>query len=103
MTEPAFGDPAQARAFAMVRALLQAGTITPREWADALGAEAARGPGDRHDDRWLAALETLVVRMELASATALARHRAAWAHAATRTAHGRPIVLEGGDFADRSG
>ena len=100
MTEPAFGAPWQARAFAMVRALQDAGVVTASEWADALGAsirraEAAGDPddGSAYYDQWLAALEQLVVQRELTTDGALSECRTAWADAARRTPHGAPIEL----------
>lgn len=100
MTEPAFGAPWQARAFAMVRALQDAGVVTAGEWADALGAairraEAAGDPddGSAYYDQWLVALEQLVVQRELTTDGALSDCRTAWADAARCTPHGAPIEL----------
>jgi nitrile hydratase accessory protein len=97
VTAPAFGAPWQARAFAMVRALQDAGVVTAREWADALGA-AIRDAGDGADPddyygHWLGALERLVVTRELTTGSALSDCRTAWADAARRTPHGAPIEL----------
>lgn len=105
MSEPAFGAPWQARAFAMVRAMQESGVFTAREWADALGAEIAAAAGQPDDgtayyEHWLAALERLVVTKRLASRDSLTRYRAAWALAADRTPHGQPIRL---DQEDRGG
>ncbi|WP_242455952.1 nitrile hydratase accessory protein [Mycolicibacterium sp. P1-18] len=100
MTEPAFGAPWQARAFAMVRALQDAGVVTAGQWADELSAaiRRARDAGDPDDgstyyDHWLAALERLVVARELTTDGALSDCRTAWADAARRTPHGAPIEL----------
>lgn len=96
---PAFAEPWEARAFAMVRTLRDAGVISPAEWADALGAQIARdGAGEVHYRHWLAALEDVVTTKGLASDDALRRHRAAWAQAADRTPHGQPITLSLNDF-----
>jgi hypothetical protein len=85
----------------MVRALQDADLITPGEWADALGAairraHAAGDPddGSAHYDHWLAALELLVVQRDLTTDDALSHCRAAWAEAASRTPHGKPIELQ---------
>lgn len=99
----AFAEPWEARAFAMVRALQDAGLITPSEWTGALSAEIQRGQessdsGDTYYRHWLTALETVVAAKNLAATDALARERAAWAHAADRTPHGDPIELRPGDF-----
>ena len=102
MTEPAFGAPWQARAFAMVRALQDAGVVTAGEWADTLGAQIRRAEADGDPDdyygHWLAALEQLVVGKDLASDEALSSNREAWALAARRTPHGRPIELDTRDL-----
>ena len=100
MSGPAFSAPWEARAFAMVRALQDAELVTPGEWADALGAaiRRAQSTGDPDDgstyyEHWLAALERLVVEKELPSDDAMSHYRAAWADAASRTPHGKPIEL----------
>ena len=70
---PAFTEPWQAQAFAVVVELTEAGTITREEWAHRLGAvfkEAeARGEYDtglRYYDHWLTALERVIVEKNLA-------------------------------------
>ena len=102
---PVFREPWQAQAFAMALALHERGLFTWPEWAATLAAqiEAAHGAGDpdlgdtyyRH---WLAALETLVTVKQAGSAAELSRLRDAWDHAADRTPHGQPIVLQAADF-----
>lgn len=103
MTEPVFGAPWEARAFAMVRALQDSGVFTAREWTEALGAQIRDagdgGEPDDYYDHWLAALERLVVGKDVTSGEALSSHREAWALAARRTPHGRPIELDPRDFA----
>ena len=47
---------------------------------------------------WLAALERIVAEKGLSEEADLARYRAAWDHAAARTPHGAPIVLQPEDF-----
>ncbi|WP_319444991.1 MULTISPECIES: nitrile hydratase accessory protein [unclassified Mycobacterium] len=100
MSRPAFSAPWEARAFAMVRALQNAELVTPGEWATALGAaiRCAQATGDPVDgstyyEHWLAALEQLVVQKDLTTDDAMSRYRAAWADAASRTPHGKPIEL----------
>ena len=96
---PAFAAPWEARAFAMVRTLRDAGIISPAEWSDALGAQIARdGVGEVQYRHWLAALEEVVATKGLASDAALRRYRTAWAQAAHRTPHGDPITLSPNDF-----
>ena len=107
MSEPAFSAPWEARAFAMVRTLRDAGLFTSQEWADALGAairraQAAGDPdnGGTYYNHWLEALERLVVQKEMASEDTLSRYRGAWAQAASRTPHGQPIELDTRDLGD---
>jgi nitrile hydratase accessory protein len=97
---PVFRAPWEAQAFALAIELHRAGRYSWQEWTEALSAEikAAQAAGDadlgdtyyRH---WLAALEKLVTTKGLVGADRLARRRAAWAEAAARTPHGKPIEL----------
>ncbi len=103
--EPVFAAPWQAQAFAMAVSLHQRGLFTWPEWAGALAQQiaAAQAAGDAdlgntYYVHWLSALEALVARKAAASAGELARFRDAWAHAAARTPHGRPIELQPRDF-----
>jgi nitrile hydratase accessory protein len=96
---PVFAAPWEARAFAMVRSLRDAGVVSPAEWTDALGAQIAKdGAGEVEYRHWLAALEQVVTTKGLVSDDTLQRHRRAWAHAADRTPHGDPITLSPNDF-----
>ncbi len=102
---PVFGEPWQAQAFAMTLALHERGLFTWPEWAATLGREIkhaqAKGDpdlGDTYYHHWLAALERIVAEKGVCDAATLASTRHAWAHAATRTPHGEPIVLKDGDF-----
>jgi nitrile hydratase accessory protein len=104
--DPVFHAPWEAQAFAMTLALYQQGIFTWPEWAAALAeqiklAQASGDPdlGDTYYHHWLNALETLVAAKGIAAADALARYRTAWTHAAARTPHGTPIVLQPDDFA----
>ena len=102
---PNFREPWQAQAFAMALALHERGLYTWTEWAAALSAQievaqAAGDPdlGDTYYRHWVAALEALVAAKQAGSEAELARLRAAWDHAADRTPHGQPIVLQAADF-----
>ena len=102
---PVFAEPWMAQAFAMVLQLHQRGLFTWPEWAAALSAQisAAQDSGDAdHGDtyyqHWLAALEALVTAKGAARADELQRCATAWDHAADRTPHGQPIVLQPGDW-----
>jgi nitrile hydratase accessory protein len=103
--DPVFAEPWQAQAFAMTLALHQRGLFTWPEWAAALAGEIAAAQragdpdhGDTYYRHWLSALERLVAAKGAASADELERTREAWAHAAERTPHGRPIELQPRDF-----
>lgn len=103
---PAFREPWEAQAFAMALALHERGLFTWNEWAATLAEEIKRAQeagdpdtGETYYHHWLAALERIVAEHGVADGTALERYREAWHHAAERTPHGDPIVLEPGDFA----
>ncbi len=105
---PVFAAPWQAQAFAMTLQLHQRGLFSWPEWAAALSAQitAAQAAGDAdlgdtYYHHWLAALEALVAEKGAADAATLARHAAAWGHAAERTPHGQPIALQPADFDPR--
>ena len=68
---PVFAEPWQAQAFATVVELIEAGTLTQKEWADRLGAtfrEAEAGgelhTGERYYEHWVTALEHLAVEKQ---------------------------------------
>ena len=82
-----------------------------RAFVDALGrlnqhiATAAQAAGDAdlgdtYYHHWLAALEALVAAKGAAQDGELARCARAWDHAADRTPHGQPIVLQPADWND---
>ncbi|MBL8340081.1 MAG: nitrile hydratase accessory protein [Rubrivivax sp.] len=104
--EPAvFRAPWEAHAFAMTLSLHRAGLFTWNEWATSLAAcirqaQTQGDPdlGDTYYQHWLAALERLVVEKGAGSAHELHRTGQAWAHAAGRTPHGRPIELTPADY-----
>ena len=69
---PVFAEPWQAQAFATVVELIEAGTLTQKEWADRLGAtfreaeaNGEQHTGERYYEHWLVALENLVVEKDL--------------------------------------
>jgi nitrile hydratase accessory protein len=102
---PVFAEPWQAQAFAMVLQLHHRGLFTWPEWAAALSAQItvaqAAGDadlGDTYYHHWLAALEALVAAKGAAQAAELQRCAQAWDHAADRTPHGQPIVLQPADW-----
>jgi nitrile hydratase accessory protein len=102
---PVFREPWEAEAFAMTLALHERGLFAWSEWTAVLAAEIKRAQasgdpdtGDTYYRHWLAALERIVAEKGITDAAALARYRAAWDHAADRTPHGAPIVLQPEDF-----
>ena len=103
---PVFAAPWQAQAFAIAVYLHERGLFTWPEWTATLAEEINRAQatgdpdlGDTYYRHWLTALERIVAAKGAADPAALERCRSAWAHAAARTPHGTPIVLEEADFA----
>lgn len=85
--------------------LHERGMFTWNEWTQILSERIAAAQregdpdlGDTYYAHWLRALETLVERKGLGSATELARWRDAWDNAACRTPHGQPIEIGSSDF-----
>lgn len=102
---PVFAEPWQAQAFAMTLQLHQRGLFSWPEWAAALSAQIGLAQqagdadlGNTYYAHWLSALEALVAAKGAAPADELARCARAWDHAAERTPHGQPIVLQPVDF-----
>jgi nitrile hydratase accessory protein len=102
---PVFREPWEAQAFAMALALHARGLFTWTEWAAALAEQIKRAQaagdtdsGETYYRHWLNTLEHLVSSKGVATAETLHRYRHAWDHAADRTPHGYPIVLQPEDF-----
>lgn len=96
-----FDEPWQAHVFAMTLQLHERGLFTWQQWADALSSQitADQQRGDPDDGRtyyhhWLAALESMIVRLKLGTSEQIHRLQHAWEDAASRTPHGQPIVLD---------
>ena len=103
---PVFREPWEAQAFAMAVALHERGLFGWREWTMVLGEEIKRAQaggdpdtGETYYRHWLRALERIVAEKGVTDAATLSRYRDAWDHAAERTSHGMPIVLQPQDFA----
>ena len=103
---PVFREPWEAEAFAMTLALHERGLFTWGEWTAVLADEIKRAQasgdpdtGETYYRHWLVALERIVAEKGVTDAGSLARYRDAWDHAADRTPHGAPIVLQPADFA----
>jgi nitrile hydratase accessory protein len=90
---PVFSEPWEAQAFAMVVSLHDRGLFTWSEWAEALGDETRRNNGQADYAAWLTTVERLLGARGIASESALAQRRAAFARAAAATPHGQPILL----------
>jgi nitrile hydratase accessory protein len=102
---PVFREPWEAQAFAMALALHARGLFTWSEWAQTLADEIKRAQAEGDPDTgetyyrdWLATLEKLVAAKGVATTGTLHCYRDAWDHAADRTPHGSPIVLQPQDF-----
>ena len=103
---PVFQEPWEAQAFAMTLALHERGLFGWNEWTAVLGDKIKRAQtmgdpdtGETYYRHWLAALERIVAEKGVTDAATLTRYRDAWDHAAERTPHGVPIVLQSEDFA----
>ena len=94
--QPVFAEPWQAQIFALTVALNESGLFAWSEWAETLAAALQGGAADGSDyyERWLAAVETLLVRKNIAASAQIADLTAAWHRAAEATPHGKPILLE---------
>ncbi len=102
---PVFKEPWEAEAFAIALALFDRGVFTWGEWATTIGdeirkAQAAGDPdtGATYYRHWLSTLERLVTEKQVTTREQLDRTHDAWEHAAHRTPHGTPIVLQPDDF-----
>jgi len=103
---PVFREPWEAQSFAMALALHERDFFTWPQWAAILAdeikrAQAAGDPdtGETYYRHWQNALERIVSETGLTDRASLARCHDAWGHAAERTPHGSPIVLQPEDFA----
>lgn len=97
---PAFREPWQAKAFALVVLLYRGQHFTWDEWVRVLVDEIAARPQladetaeTAYHRQFLAALETVVTARGLAANTALAERKAAWHRAYLNTPHGQAVEL----------
>jgi nitrile hydratase accessory protein len=97
---PVFAEPWQAEAFALTVRLYEAVCFTWPEWAAVLAEvlQEARDRGESDDGSryycyWLTALERLLTKKQVLSASDLDRRKAAWTQAYLSTPHGRPVAL----------
>ncbi len=91
---PVFAEPWQAEAFAMVVALHERGLFSWTRWADELSRQVKAPGGDNYYAAWLAALERLLVSLNVTTKIDVDTLTEAWQRAAHATPHGQPILLE---------
>jgi nitrile hydratase accessory protein len=89
-----FTEPWQAEAFAMVVALHERGVFSWSQWADALSTQVKAPGGENYDAAWLAALESLLVSLNVTATAEVDALTEAWQRAAHATPHGQPVLLE---------
>ncbi len=101
-SEPVFREPWQAQAFSLAVHLIESGSISWQDWAEALGAEIAGAAetgiaedGSGYYELWLRALEKLVTAAGLVAPGELSDLREAWRQAYQDTPHGQPVQLAG--------
>jgi nitrile hydratase accessory protein len=97
---PAFNEPWQAEAYALVQVLIETGRISPPEWAQAFGValrEAATEGEPDSSDTYYASLSDALERVLIAGRRlqgAEVRQRIDdWRAAYHRTLHGVPVML----------
>jgi nitrile hydratase accessory protein len=96
---PVFPAPWAARAYALAVALNERGIFSWSEWSETLGPKVAIATRGRASDAeayweaWLAALEDILSRKQVAARADLIDLKEAWREAAERTPHGKPIDL----------
>jgi nitrile hydratase accessory protein len=102
--DPVFAEPWQAQIFALTLALNEREVFTWAEWAETLGGalKGAALDGSDYYERWLAALEGLLIQKNIATAPEVAELTAAWHRAAEATPHGKPILLDNDPMTSRA-
>ena len=96
---PVFPTPWAGRAFALAVAMNERGVFTWSEWSEILGAKVAdttrgrAGNAEAYWEAWLAALEDILGRKQVAARSDLLDLKEAWRAAAERTPHGQSIEL----------
>ncbi|KHQ54349.1 nitrile hydratase accessory protein [Mameliella alba] len=100
MTEPVFGAPWHAQAFALAVSLEAGGAFTWPEWTQVFGAVLAEhglskglDGGDDYFIAWVAALERICTERGIAGAKDLSALRDAWENAYLTTPHGEPVRI----------
>ena len=98
---PAFNEPWQAEAYALVQVLIETGRISPQEWATLFGAAlrdaAIDGKPDKSETYYAAlskALEHVLVVGGVVHDAEVEQRTDDWRGAYRRTPHGKPVKLE---------
>jgi len=104
LQEATFAEPWQAQVFALTVKLNEGGIFSWSEWSEALGKELAGAAQDGSDyyERWLLALDGLLVRKHVATPAQIQDLTEAWQRAAEATPHGKPILLENDPLGEAS-
>lgn len=99
--EPVFGEPWHAQTLALADLLVKRGVVSPKLWAETLGAEirALKAAPDDRETYYRAVLAALERALEESGAVTRAEldeceHQ--WERAYLRTPHGRPVELAAG-------
>ena len=92
-TDPVFGEPWEAHAFALVVVLQERGLFSWSEWAEALGIHTAETGKAADYAAWLSTVEGLLAARDVVAPEVLAARRAAFTRAADATPHGEPVLL----------
>lgn len=99
----AFDAPWHAQLFAITVHLNETGRFSWTEWTKQFGEELKRSRSARPTDSseayyaaWLAALEKLLMRLNLSARHELDSLRESWVRAYVATPHGQPVTLDRG-------
>jgi nitrile hydratase accessory protein len=99
---PAFNEPWQAEAYALVQVLIELGRISPQEWASAFGAALRQAVTDGEPDSGetyytslAEALERVLVAEGTLQEAEVGQRIDDWRAAYNRTPHGKPVRLDG--------
>jgi len=97
---PAFREPWQAKAFALVVLLHREGRFAWNDWVRTLSEEIAGSPQQADEDaeqayhrQFLAALETIAATHGMTTPEAMQARKQAWRLAYLNTPHGHPVDL----------
>jgi nitrile hydratase accessory protein len=99
---PAFNEPWQAEAYALVQVLIESARISPQEWASAFGAALRQAVTDGEPDSGetyytslAEALERVLVAEGTLQEAEVEQRIDDWRAAYNRTPHGKPVRLGG--------